>query len=250
MIYQAHRGVSVEYPENTMPAFRAAIEQGYQIIELDVDITADGVLVLLHDGTINRVARRLDGSVIEEPVRISEITYAQASEYDYGMWKGAEFAGTPIARLEEVLALAQESGVRLKIDNKYELFTDAQKAILFSTIKPYEQTAMLTCKTLKGAREAAAAFPNMTLHYDGPVSPESLEALSELAPKERLVVWIPQKNALTTWVKVAFADEVLAAMIKAHAQLGLWILTDEEGRAEALRLGADMVETNGQLKPR
>ena len=46
MIFQAHKGVSTEYPENTMPAFIAAVEQGYKIIELDVSVTKDGKFVL------------------------------------------------------------------------------------------------------------------------------------------------------------------------------------------------------------
>ena len=64
---QAHRGVSAECPENTMPAFITAIEQGYNAIETDVMATKDNVLVLHHDATINRTARRADGSDIGAP---------------------------------------------------------------------------------------------------------------------------------------------------------------------------------------
>ena len=46
---QAHKGVECEYPENTMPSFRAAVEQGYEMIELDVRATKDDRFVLLHD---------------------------------------------------------------------------------------------------------------------------------------------------------------------------------------------------------
>ena len=52
MLYQAHRGVQKEYPENTMAAIRAAKEQGYDIIEIDPAVTKDGVIVLMHDDTI------------------------------------------------------------------------------------------------------------------------------------------------------------------------------------------------------
>ena len=48
MLYQAHRGVQKEYPENTMAAIRAAKEQGYDIIEIDPAVTKDGVIVLMH----------------------------------------------------------------------------------------------------------------------------------------------------------------------------------------------------------
>ena len=50
----AHRGFSEKYPENTMEAFRAAIELDVDEIETDVRVTADGELVLIHDETVNR----------------------------------------------------------------------------------------------------------------------------------------------------------------------------------------------------
>ena len=54
---QAHRGVAAEYPENTMPAFIKAYEQGYDIIEFDPKMTADHIPVVLHDRTLNRTGR-------------------------------------------------------------------------------------------------------------------------------------------------------------------------------------------------
>ena len=100
--FQAHRGVSTENPENTMPAFRAAVGQGYDVIELDVDVTKDGKFILLHDSELNRTARKPDGSELAESVRISDITYEQACEYDYGSWFAKKFKGTKIPLLEEV----------------------------------------------------------------------------------------------------------------------------------------------------
>ena len=62
MLYQAHRGVGTEYPENTMPAFRAAVEQGYALIELDPCFTLDGQCAILHDRTLNRTCRTASGA--------------------------------------------------------------------------------------------------------------------------------------------------------------------------------------------
>ena len=50
----AHRGASAQYPENTMLAFRRAIEQGVDALELDVHLTADDELVIIHDSTLER----------------------------------------------------------------------------------------------------------------------------------------------------------------------------------------------------
>ena len=137
MKYQAHKGVSTEYPENTMPAYRAAIQQGYDIIELDMGVTKDQQIVMLHDDTINRTARHLDGSVIANPVCIEEITYQEALQYDFGIGKALKYRGTKLALWSEVLKLAAGANVQLKVDNKYQRFSDRQKALLFDMIRPY-----------------------------------------------------------------------------------------------------------------
>ena len=265
--FQAHRGVSTENPENTMPAFAAAISQGYSVIELDVEVTKDGKFVLLHDSTINRTGRMADGREVADKISISDITYDQACEYDFGIWFAKKFKGTKIPLLEEVLQLVvaandvqnemqfevhneiQKSAVTIKIDNKYQQFDSATKAAFFELLKPYEQIACLTCSSLEEVALAAEYFPKMHIHYDGPVSEESLQALAQILPKERLTVWLPLENAATSWVKVPFADEKLADMVKKYAGLGLWLLLDYQELEIAKKLGAEIIETNGRLKP-
>ena len=85
MLFQAHRGVCTENPENTMPAFIAAIEQGYEVIEMDVSVTKDMQFVLLHDDELNRTARLKNGNEIPDRIKIRDITYTEALEYDYGI---------------------------------------------------------------------------------------------------------------------------------------------------------------------
>ena len=79
MIFQAHRGVSTENPENTMPAFESAVRQGYEIIELDVSVTKDLKFVLLHDDTLNRTGRDENGDSIPEPIKIFDFKASIAS---------------------------------------------------------------------------------------------------------------------------------------------------------------------------
>ena len=68
-LFEAHRGVGTENPENTLRSLKAACVQGYDAIEVDPDVTSDGVPVLMHDNTINRTARNKDGSVIEKQIK-------------------------------------------------------------------------------------------------------------------------------------------------------------------------------------
>lgn len=92
----AHRGASAEAPENTMAAFRRAHEAGADRIELDVQLSRDGRVVVFHDTTLDRTT---DG---EGP--LDQRTWDELAALDAGSWRAPEFAGEPIPLLEEVLA--------------------------------------------------------------------------------------------------------------------------------------------------
>ncbi len=249
MIFQAHKGVSTENPENTMPALVAAKEQGYGIIELDVGITKDKKFVLLHDKSINRTARDANGQSLCDTVSLADLTYEETLGYDFGIWFSKKFKGTNIPLFSDVLDFAKRESVFLKIDNKYQKFSEEDKKIFFELLKPYGAVASLTCKDLEALKEAADTFPNMHLHYDGAVSDEILESIGKIISKERVTVWLPLKNDMTSWVKTAYATPELAEAVKKHARLGIWIISTKDELLTAEALGAEVVETNGQLKP-
>lgn len=97
----AHRGGALEQPENTMKAFEHAVGLGYRYIETDVQLTADGEVVVFHDDTLDRVTDRLG--------RISELPWAEV--------RRARVAGTePIPLLDDVLGAWPE--VRWNIEPK------------------------------------------------------------------------------------------------------------------------------------
>lgn len=105
----AHRGASTMAPENTIPAFTAAIESGATGIELDVHLSSDGQVVVIHDETLNRTAG-IAGTV-------AEMTSSQLSQ----VIAQAGFSGFPdahIPTLDEVLDVAAASGVHVNIELK------------------------------------------------------------------------------------------------------------------------------------
>ena len=103
----AHRGASHEFPENTLPAFRAAGQAGATMIELDFRQTSDGVLVCLHDRTLDRTTD-CEGKLKRKKVNIDSVTLADLRQLDAGIWKGRRFAGTRIPTLEEALQVIQK----------------------------------------------------------------------------------------------------------------------------------------------
>lgn len=78
----------------------------------------------------------------------------------------------------------------------------------------------------------------------------TLATLKALLPHNELTVWLALPSELTAWVKVPMASPALCALVKRHARLGLWILETQSQLEEAERLGADIIETTGSLKPR
>ena len=106
----AHRGASMNAPENTMAAFRLAAEQGAGWIELDVQESADGQLFVMHDTNFRRTTGVDKGAW--------EMNWDEIALLDAGSFFSPEYAGEPIPLLSEVLEFAKEAGIRLNIELK------------------------------------------------------------------------------------------------------------------------------------
>src|ERR671912_256068 len=98
-----HRGASAYAPEHTFAAYDLALAQGADYIEIDLQMTADGELVALHDKTLNRTADAPEG-VPERYCRglVSKKTLEQIQMCDAGSWFSPEYAGEQIPTLEEI----------------------------------------------------------------------------------------------------------------------------------------------------
>ena len=249
---QAHRGVSAEFPENTMVAFQAAADQGYGLIELDPKYTADGQIVMLHDSYLKRTARDADGGI--PAASITELTLAQAREFEYGSWFHEDFKGEQIPVLSDVLDFsAKNLGVALKFDNVWNEFPDDIRAGFLREISARGEKVNvgLTCATVDAIREAAEAVPTATLHYDGvDLREATLKEVAEAAQGHKLVIWVCFDSPATKWFKGERATVALCDRARKYGQLGLWLLSEREELDRAVgEFRADYVETNGKLKP-
>ena len=245
---QAHRGVCGENPENTMPAFQAAVDQGYPYIELDVRVTKDLQCVVLHDSTINRTARCQDGSIVQAALPVAELDYEQLLEYDFGIGYHVKFKGTKIPLFEDVLKLAKSAGIKVKVDAKYRALRPEHKEAVLSLIDAYEDVAELTVNDMEALEEALARYPKMQLHFGRVWGIETIHAVAQKVAKEQVTFWLPYQNKHTDYVKVPYITDELAAEAKKYGSLGVWLLTKDKELQEVEMLGADIVETNGALK--
>jgi glycerophosphoryl diester phosphodiesterase len=95
----AHRGASVVAPENTLAAFRSAVEQGADFVELDVQESADGEVLVIHDSDLMKVGN--------SPMKIWEHTAAELRTVDIGSRVGPQFSGERVPTLAEALAVCK-----------------------------------------------------------------------------------------------------------------------------------------------
>ena len=99
----AHRGHSIACPENTLEAYRKAIDLGVEMIECDVNVTGDGTLVMMHDPTLDRTTTGTG--------RVSAATWEDIQRLDAGGKFNSEFAGVRVPSAQEALLLYKEAGI-------------------------------------------------------------------------------------------------------------------------------------------
>ncbi|MCM4083654.1 glycerophosphodiester phosphodiesterase [Paractinoplanes hotanensis] len=106
----AHRGYSAVAPENTLPAFAAAVRAGATLVEFDVRTTADDVPVVIHDRTLDRTTT---GSG-----HVWDASYAEVAAVDAGSWFSPAYAGVRVPTLAATLELLREAGPELLLEIK------------------------------------------------------------------------------------------------------------------------------------
>ena len=250
---QAHKGYSTAAPENTMAAFRAACDAGYEFIELDPKFTADGVCVLHHDWTVNRTGRLKGGEPLPPDTRVDGLTYAELRALDFGVWFSEEFRGETIPTFEEAIPYILSRGVSVKVDNVWERFTPEQQARLFALVRRIGTLRNgarigMTCARLENAARVAAELPDAAIHYDGLVDDAALAFLDENAAGRELYIWLRFHNDRTAWNKNPPVDAEYAEKVKRHGRLGIWLIDDEDEMPAVREFAPYVVETNGGVK--
>lgn len=106
----AHRGGGTLAPENTLAAMRKGHELGYQAVEFDVKLSADGVAVLMHDAVLGRTSSGRG--------QVNALTYDQLAREDAGSWHSPDYAGEPIPRFTQVAQWLIAHGMQANVEIK------------------------------------------------------------------------------------------------------------------------------------
>ncbi len=156
----AHRGASGYAPENTLAAFDQAIAMKAEFIELDVQMSKDGHLVVIHDTTVDRTTNGKG--------KVGDLTLAEIKKLDAGSWFGKRFAGERIPTLEEVLE--RYSGkIGLVIELKKPKLYPGIEAKVAETIKTYTGKKLMDGKLVVISFDHQAVQRFQQIHPTVPV---------------------------------------------------------------------------------
>jgi len=234
----AHRGASGYCPENTLPSFAKAIEMGAPVIELDVHLTSDDSLVVMHD---NQVDRTTNGKG-----EIGKLSFEQVRQLDAGSWFAPKFKGAKVPTLDEVLDLSKgRAKVLIEIKWPSSGLYYGIVAQVIKTIRAHHASTSVILQSfervyLNEAKELAPEIECQQLVF----------ATSELLPVyfERTIelgTFKPLNNA--TSVNIFYVGLNQSFLHKMHTtKRTVYVFTPntKEDMVRVLNMGADGVITN------
>jgi glycerophosphoryl diester phosphodiesterase len=235
----AHRGASLVAPENTMAAVRAAIDSGAQWVEVDVQETADGEVIVIHDSDLKKIGR--------VPLAVATSTLVELQEIDIGSWFGEEFSDQRIPTLEQVLRLCKDR-IRVNIELKYygaQQQLEQRVADIVDANAMADQVIIMSLR-LDGIRAMHRLRPDWTLGLLTSVAVGNLAALevdflainARFASRHLIRRMHDQGKEIMVWT---VNDPVgMSAMASRGADV---IITDEPA------LGVSLMKQHKQLEP-
>ena len=228
----AHRGESKDAPENTLPAYKLAVERGFGF-ECDLYLSKDGRVFTFHDPNLTRTTGGANTSKCSEASW--EETLSKLDVGSWGKWKDSKFAGTPPALLEDVLALAK-NGRRIYLEIKAgSEIVPVIKAILSSQNNATPDNVLFICFNQSVCKAVKDILPEYTVYW------------LVCAKKDDGGAWA--RAAAADGVDMQFDPDVVdeafvAAVKKAGLSFHVWTVDDLSHALRAFAVGADTVTTN------
>lgn len=233
----AHRGASYDAPENTLAAFRLAIEQGADGFEGDFYVTQDGPIICLHDKDTERVA----GTKLP----VTKTPFVTLRGLDVGSWKGPQWKDERMPTMDEVLACVPAGKkVYLELKSNAEIVTPLARAIAACQLAP-EQIVIISFHD-EAVAEAKRQLPNLKAYWltdykeqkDGSLKPTADEVIATL---QRTGADAVSSKALPEH----FNSEFIKRMRKAgYEEFHVWTVDDPAIARFYCELGVTSITTN------
>ena len=222
----AHRGFSAEAPENTLPAFQKCIDEGFSAAELDVQMLADGTIIVMHDDNLKRTTG-VDKNVWE-------VTYDEIKNLDNGAFFDPEFEGTKICTLDEAIKLAASAKDKLylNIEIKRNGHDDgiAEKVVQIILDNNYLNYCDITSQDYSTLEEVREINPYVLTAYTSVIgigNIESLEAADIISIQETFATY-----------------ENIERIHNAGKRVFVWTINEQDTMEQLANLNVDAILTN------
>ncbi|MEC4805064.1 MAG: glycerophosphodiester phosphodiesterase family protein [Jaaginema sp. PMC 1079.18] len=228
----AHRGFSAIAPENTLSAFLAAVEQGANAIECDLQLSADGHLVLMHDATLDRTT---DGTG-----NVRDFSLNQLKQLDAGIWFSDRFVGERIPTLAETFDLLQDRAITLYLEIKQaEDWTESDMVHFVKFIRDrhwLEKCAIASFSDdfLDRLRQHC---PYLTLAYYPLTASDYLEKVRQLKSDNHAIL-------LSEYHLLLDNPDLIAASQNQNLPVGAWTVDRHDDLEQLVSLGVTKIITN------
>jgi glycerophosphoryl diester phosphodiesterase len=235
----AHRGGAGDHPENTLPAFEAAVRMGYRYLETDVHLTADGVVMAFHDSVLDRITDRAGPIASLTAVEVEQADAGHAFTRDAGRTFPHRGRAVCIPRLDALLDAWPQ--VRVNIDPK----SDAVVTPLVDVLRRHDALDRVCIGSFSDARIARARALS------------GGRICTSMGPRAIAVAWaacrtgrIPRQGADCMQIPVSTRGIALVtpALLRAAHRSGLrvhvWTIDDRPEMERLLDLGVDGIMTD------
>ncbi len=218
----AHRGASHVAPENTMAAFRAALDAGSDFVELDVQRTRDGAIVVMHDGDFMRMGG--------DPRKVSQVTAAEVATIDIGSRYDAKFGGERAPLLADVIALAR-GHMKINVELKYNVPDPGLAPAVIDLLRQEQfiDQVVITSLDYAALKQVKSLEPRLTTGHI------VTAAVGDVAKTHADFVSLNSAQATPKLLRRAHA---------AHKQVHVWTVDKPEVMQRMIERGVDNIITN------
>jgi glycerophosphoryl diester phosphodiesterase len=221
-----HRGASGHAPENTMSAFRRAVELGARFIETDLHLSRDSRLVAIHDSTLERTTNG-QGAV-------RDYNLIELRELDAGSWFGPQFAEQRIPTLEEILDFAREADIVFYLEIKSEPALGLHHALVSALRAPED-----------AARSVVISFDSVILEKIRQLNASLMLGLLFDRPSSRAIEEAQRLGARQLAPRGDFVTpELVSRAHQADLQVVTWTVNQPEQMRAAIATGIDGIMTD------
>ncbi len=228
----AHRGAAGYAPENTIAGFDLAVDMKSDYIEIDVQRSKDGELVVIHDTTVDRTT---DGTG-----KVGELTFEQLKSLDAGSWKGEQFAGETIPTFEEVLE-RYHGKVGILIELKApELYPGIEKEVAEALEKrnldkPQNEKIIIQSFNFESMKKMDQLLPQVPIgvltYHRADTTPEALQEFSTYAE------WFNPSYGIVS-------EELVDEVHSLDMQIGSWTVRSQEAADFLFEMKVDAIITD------